>query len=109
MIKHSIPPQYSAKPNRALYLANIPPGTKFHTISNRCFARHEPLGESNGLWLYNFHELEVVSNLKLANSKWYEVRLTENNVSCPTYWVYEHCISPTKFGYIKAKFLSWFR
>ena len=102
------PANYTAKQHRSLYLSKIPNGTKFHTVSDRCFARHEPLGEAKGLWLYNFHELEVVSTLKLANAVWYEVRLTENNVDCPTYWVYEHCVTLTRFGYTKAKFLSFF-
>ena len=117
MLKYSIPAMkhlanpacYMAKQHRALYLTDIPHDTKFHTVSNRCFARHEPMGNSKGLWIHNFHELEVVSSLKTDNAYWYQIRLTENNVDCPTYWVYEHCITPTRFGYIKAKFLSLFR
>jgi hypothetical protein len=100
--------KYTSKPNRVLYLPKIPIGTKFHTIQDRCFARHEPLGESKGTYIYDYQELEVVTTRKLPNGYWHQIKLIENNAVSQYYWVYDHCITPTKFQYMKAKLLNLF-
>ena len=100
--------KYTSKPNRALYLSKIPIGTKFHTIQDRCFARQEPLGESKGTYIYDYQELEVISNMKLDSGYWYQIRLVENTMDTQHYWVNDQCITPTKFQYMKAKLLNLF-